>query len=81
MFRLFLRTLIFLVATLFLASLLLTVLFAVAAFVFDPSIDTLSDVSGFGGGWPVFLASLLVAGVIVWRFLPVRKGKGAHAES
>jgi hypothetical protein len=72
--RLFLRSLVFLVVTLFLASLLATLLFIVVAFVFDASGDTLFDIFfGFGDGWPVFLGCLLLAAVIVWRFLPIRR--------
>ena len=72
--RLLLRALAFLVLTLFLASLLSTLLFIVVALVFDTSGDSSFDIFfEFGDGWPVFLACLLLAGVIVWRFLPIRR--------
>jgi hypothetical protein len=66
--RLFLRTFVFVVVTLFLASLLSTLLSIVVAFVFDASVDTLIDL-----GWPLFIGCLLLVGVVVWRFLPIRR--------
>jgi hypothetical protein len=68
--RLFLRTLVLIVVTLLLASLLSTLVFVVVVLVFGGSDDVFVD---FGDGWPVFLGCVLLAAVVVWRFLPIRR--------
>ena len=65
---LLLRILAFCFLTLFLASLLSTLLMIAFVFVLNPSVDALYVI-----GWSVFVGSMLLAAMMVWRFLPIRR--------